>query len=70
MLSITARAKRREAAHSKTVAASAAAGAEKMEVDEAEEKRKEEKKEEKPKEEPNFEILQNPARVMRQQVRQ
>merc|ERR1712223_1127646 len=40
---------------------------EKMEVDEKKEKEKEEKKEEK-KEEPNFEILQNPCRVVRPQL--
>ncbi|XP_046450184.1 26S proteasome non-ATPase regulatory subunit 1-like [Daphnia pulex] len=78
VLSITARAKRREAAHSKiTQAASTVAtpsAAEKMEVDEqpsseksADDKKVKEEKE-KPKEEPNFEILSNPARVVRQQV--
>lgn len=64
VLSITARAKRREAAHSKL----AATATEKMEVDEEKSEEKKEKKEEKPKEEPNFEILANPARVVRQQV--
>lgn len=78
VLSITARAKRREAAHSKTTQAASIgatlAAAEKMEVDEqpsaekiAEDKKVKEEKE-KPKEEPNFEILSNPARVVRQQV--
>ncbi|KZS16975.1 26S proteasome non-ATPase regulatory subunit 1 [Daphnia magna] len=79
VLSITARAKRREAAQSKTsqAASSGATGAaaEKMEVDEqpsaekiAEDKKLKEEKE-KPKEEPNFEILSNPARVVRQQLK-
>ncbi|XP_046642408.1 26S proteasome non-ATPase regulatory subunit 1-like [Daphnia pulicaria] len=79
VLSITARAKRREAAHSKiTQAASTVAtpsAAEKMEVDEqpsseksADDKKVKEEKE-KPKEEPNFEILSNPARVVRQQLK-
>jgi 26S proteasome regulatory subunit N2 len=64
--------------HSKiTQAASTVAtpsAAEKMEVDEqpsseksADDKKVKEEKE-KPKEEPNFEILSNPARVVRQQV--
>ncbi|KAI9563808.1 hypothetical protein GHT06_011274 [Daphnia sinensis] len=79
VLSITARAKRREAAHSKTSQAASSgatpAAAEKMEVDEqpsaekiAEDKKLKEEKE-KPKEEPNFEILSNPARVVRQQLK-
>ena len=66
VLSITARAKRREAAHSKTTAS--AQQPEKMEVDEVAEKSDDKKEKEKPKEEPNFEMLSNPARVVRQQV--
>lgn len=66
VLSITARAKRREAAHSKSTVPAAA---EKMDVDEEKGDEKKERREEKPKEEPNFEILSNPARVVRQQVR-
>lgn len=92
VLSITARAKRREAAHSKssqaappanpaagttsasTTTAAAAPAPEKMEVDEpgteknVDEKKMKDEKDNKPKEEPNFEILANPARVVRQQV--
>lgn len=82
VLSITARAKRREAAHTKsnqapTTASTPTTGTsgapEKMDIEEtvvektAEEKKVKEEKE-KPKEEPNFEILANPARVVRQQV--
>ena len=68
VLSITARTKRRETAHSETNTAPAAAAAtpaaEKMDVVE-----EDKVKEDKVKEEANFEILSNPARVMRQQVR-
>lgn len=70
VLSITARAKRREAAHASksSTQVTPAAAVEKMDVDtddKAEDKKKEEAK---PKEEPSFEILSNPARVVRQQV--
>ena len=57
VLSITARAKRREAAYSKTNAE--AAPAENMEVDDGS----------KTAGEKNFEILSNPARVVRQQLK-
>jgi len=81
-LSVTAKAKRREAEKAKAVAAekgeameveeaaaaAAAAAAEKEKAEKAEEKAKEVPKEPK-KEEPNSEVLANPARVMKQQLR-
>jgi len=75
ILSVTAKAKRREAEKAKTTGT----GEQPMEVDEEvkkeekieEEKKEKEKEKEKEvkKEEPAFEMLGNPARVMRQQVR-
>jgi 26S proteasome regulatory subunit N2 len=79
ILSVTAKAKRREAEKAKT-SDGKPEKPEPMEVDEeakkkeeAEEKEKEEKEKEKKeekKEEPLFEVLKNPARVMKQQVKQ
>ncbi|CAL8114196.1 unnamed protein product [Orchesella dallaii] len=77
VLSVTAKAKRREAEKAK---ASAPEKGEPMEIDEEakkkeqeekekEEKEKEAKEKEVKKEEPNFEVLKNPARVMKQQLR-
>lgn len=75
VLSVTAKAKRREAEKAKAVAAEKGDA---MEVDEEKEKEKEKEKAEadekvketeKKKEEPNFEILANPARVVKQQLR-
>lgn len=60
ILSVTAKAKRREAEKAKI---------EPMEVDEVKEEVKEEEKEVKKEEEKNWEVLKNPARVMKQQVR-
>lgn len=70
VLSIAARAKRREGSTVKTAEATPSTS-EKMEIDEKEastSKKKDEKKEEQ-KPEPNFEILNNPARVMKQQLK-
>lgn len=67
VLSIAARAKRREGGAVKAELSTS----EKMEIDEKEastSKKKEEKKEEQ-KPEPNFEILNNPARIMKQQLK-
>jgi 26S proteasome regulatory subunit N2 len=73
VLSVTAKAKRREAEKAKAVAAEKG---EAMDVDEEKEKEKaveeekvKEKEKEVVKEEPKFEILANPARVMKQQLR-
>lgn len=64
VLSIAARAKRREGTSTKVIEPSTS---EKMEVDEKEASSSKKKEEQKP--EPNFEILNNPARVMKQQLK-
>jgi 26S proteasome regulatory subunit N2 len=82
ILSVTAKAKRREAEKAKTADGAVAGPSTKpdeptpMEVDEdkakataEEDKDKKEKEKEVKKEEPSFEMLGNPARVMRQQLR-
>jgi len=75
ILSVTAKAKRREQDKAKAVAAEKGEPMEvdeeikKKEQDEKEKEEKEAKEKELKKEEPNFEMLKNPARVMKQQLR-
>jgi len=64
VLSITAKQKKKEAEKKKDTKDTKE---EKMEVDEKKEEKKEKEKEDK-KDEPNFEILQNPCRVVRPQL--
>lgn len=72
ILSVTAKAKRREAEKAKAAGGESKEEAMEIEVEKekAEEKEKKEKEKEKEvkKEEPLFEMLDNPARVMKQQV--